>query len=728
MPAPLCVHELLFDSANDGFTSATIEASSPSREASLFANFNGAAIRGSSTDRIQIPIGTRIDRQAFAIVFWLDPDNASNGAGQAANGRLFESRVDASNLIDGYYNKAGTLWTLRRRAGGSDGTLATVSGTFTAGAARALLFQGTATTLQIAVASGGVGGAITSVSNSNNPGALPTNIDLGRDVAGSNYFDAVYGAVAFFNRALTAEEWGWLASLTRPPMFGEAVPRGVMTALWYGKDQVFYDNAADQLTRDCRELAWTRGRAFGTQATARSGPGKFSARLRNQDGRYSPSNPASPLAGLLLPGRTLQYRSADATQHYDRWRGRLAASPAPSYDGAGVYTAQIEAEGPLAELAQAQEIDVANQADILTGDAIDLVLDAAGWSATLRSLAAGQLDMTVWYAAEQSPLEALRSIEASEFGFIREDGAGRIVFEDRHTRLKGAYLTSQMTLSDTVGATHPVGNLVENDPLDEVFNDIRVEIKGYAAALPEAVLWQHAGDPPVISPGHALTFLATYEPPDTPQASRVEAWTTPSMVGGDIVAAGFGSGDLDVTVVKYAKSMSIMLTNITDDGIHGPPRDAELTTLQARGTAVNFADKTVVQVQNAASQAKYGIRRYAAAGEWLPNANEAEYYADGIAHRHGEPVPIITRSSNARRSATHLTELLERDVSDRITVDADASPFGLTGDFYIESISEKVQLGGGSHEITFVASSAAGDDDWWRIGISGLGIDNALGF
>jgi hypothetical protein len=707
-------HELLWDSAGDGFTSPTVEAGVVNRTASLFEEFPGAIIRAAEAGHVEL--GTEgLTPASGAVVLWLHPDRAHDNAAQSTEGRFFGWQ-SGTERIQAYHRKADSVLFLERASSAGDAAVEVAGLTFDA--QDPLIVYAGWTDNELAAAFNG--GAISTAANAFVPVTLPDTLEVGRDQGAlDRYFDGVFGAVATFSRPLTFPEWEYLSSLARPPLFGEGVPRGVMTALWYGRDSEYFDDPDDQLQHDARVVSWTRGRGFGTQATARSNPGKLSAVLRNDDGRYSPQNASSPLFGLLLPGRSVRYRSASLTQHYARWAGRLASSPMPSFTGDS-YESAIEAEGPLAELAAGDDIDVGPFADIRTSAAVLQVLEAAGFDSSRYNIFVAPTVMTVWWARGINPLAAVRELEDTEFGFLWERGDGVLVFDTHQTRITGPRLNSQVTFTDEPGAVQPAGFLAPSDPIDEVFNDVRVSVRPHGDPGPEEVLWTYEGPQLRLGPGASIVVTARYPQTEEPTGAYVDEWTTPDAT--DITISGVSSSFVDVDVVKSALTMEITLTNTHTSG------SATVTLLRARGTPVEYTDPAEVRAVDELSQATYGLRKFPIAGRWLPDLESAYSYARFVLERHNEALSIVRRSSRANRSAEHLAAVLGLEISERVSLAATSNPIGVSGEFYVESITETVRRSGGEHEVSLVLSDAAGDDWPWVLGVDGVGIGTRLGW
>ena len=77
-----------------------------------------------------------------------------------------------------------------------------------------------------------------------------------------------------------------------------------------------YDDTYDEITDDVLDITWQRGRDYASQLSGNSIVGKLTARLKNNDGKYSPSNASSPLAGSMLPARSVRLNAGSGTFPY----------------------------------------------------------------------------------------------------------------------------------------------------------------------------------------------------------------------------------------------------------------------------------------------------------------------------------------------------------------------------------------------------------------------------
>lgn len=479
--------------------------------------------------------------------------------------------------------------------------------------------------------------------------------------------------------------------------------------LWLaGEDDVEVDEDISRLVHIEAGMSWSYGRDRASQLTGRSIAGTLECTLLNNDGRFSSFNTASPLYGLLVPGRKVRLRAYYNGAIYLLWEGFLSEI---GPDATGWFkTAKLRAHGPLAKLNDPlAKVTVAMTANVLTGAAMGLVLDAVGWPADKRTLDTGRTTIGRFWAKGQNALSALRSVEETEAGFLRETRDGKVAFEDRHHRLLSPHTVPQAThTQDSDGVLWYVG-VAQKDPWSEVYNRFTADVQLYdTGAL--AVLWTLAAsgvDSPAIEAGASREFWASYPNPASAAANgvAVDTWTTPVATTdftANAAADGSGAnltGDITIAVSKFDNSMKITLTN-------GASVKAYVTFLQARGTPVLAKDPIPVEKEDAASISAYGERTYPNPAPYLPSLQEAEDWGDFQKSIYKDPIPMLTVDLAANASHEHMVEVMTRDVSDRVTVVAQgAVKLGINRDFFIEAARHHVGEGN-LHSVTYECSPA----------------------
>lgn len=509
---------------------------------------------------------------------------------------------------------------------------------------------------------------------------------------------------------------------------------------WEGNG--LYAGADDDITSDVINAQFRRGRDYASQLTGNSTAGTLKLRLNNTTGKYSPSNAASALSGKNLPGRMCRFTIAPSsefpyefpfnfsTEAVQIWNGRLEnVTPNPSSHT--VDTCTLHALGPLGYINEfVPESDM--ETTVRTDEAVGMILDAVGWPAVYRDLAVGQTTMTRWWTDSNRTIDALRIVEETEGGFIKEKANGDIGFESRITRLASPFNTSQATFSDAAGATNSYMSVEQVDPLANILNEVRA--LSYTYNYPTlGVLWTHpetGADSPFFHPGETKTFIATYPNNISPiGAAGVSSWVAPvantdytcnTQSGGTGVDS---TSEYTVTVSPLTggfvqrNRMNITITNTSTW------RSGFLTKLEARGYAVNANAPVTVESVDTVSQNIYGDRSFTADTRFFPSSTNAQSWCTFQNQIFGTPINFLRLNFNANVSAANILQANERDISDRITVVANNNaPLGINEDFFIEEIRHTVSNGGTQHMVSWLLSPATGGySQFWVLGTGRLG-------
>ena len=223
---------------------------------------------------------------------------------------------------------------------------------------------------------------------------------------------------------------------------------------WEGDGQ-FGHTEADIWSHATHIIA-SLGRDYGSQIYGRSIAGDLSVLLHDSDGLYSRTNPQSSLFGLALPRRKVQWKmQAPGEAEVFLWSGYLD-SITPRPQRGEFQTVELRAVGILSLLTE-NEIGVPVQFSISPGGAIYQILDAAGIASADRNIDTGTTTIGTWWVHLKSEaLEAMREIENTEGGFVRELPSGPIRFEDFDHRAQGLSRTSQAIFAGhTEGGINP---------------------------------------------------------------------------------------------------------------------------------------------------------------------------------------------------------------------------------------------------------------------------------
>lgn len=161
--------------------------------------------------------------------------------------------------------------------------------------------------------------------------------------------------------------------------------------------------------------------------------GQLSLRIVDQNGDFNPQNTASPYYGLLSPMRKVQITASYSGVTYPIFSGFITgySTTTPKFTGDVVYTTITAVDAfRLAQNAQISTV-ASTSAGQLSGTRINKILDQIGWPASMRDIDAGQTTMQADPGTARTALEAMQTVELSEYGSLYVDATGSFVFQDR---------------------------------------------------------------------------------------------------------------------------------------------------------------------------------------------------------------------------------------------------------------------------------------------------------
>jgi hypothetical protein len=181
------------------------------------------------------------------------------------------------------------------------------------------------------------------------------------------------------------------------------------------------------------------------------------------------------------------------------------------------------------------------------------------------------------------------------------------------------------------------------------------------------------------------------------------------------------TSSISVSLTKRAQSMDVALTN-------GHSGTVYITKLQAQGHAVTSKDNFEVSAADGTSQTTFGKRTYPHPGKFVPDAQEAQNWADFHLEAWKEPVPLLKVTMVGNRSTATLTDIMTRDISDLVTVTAtNDAALGIDESFFVEAVHHQLdaQL---NHRATLLLSQSSGYAGFFLIGSSALGVSTRLAY
>ena len=517
----------------------------------------------------------------------------------------------------------------------------------------------------------------------------------------------------------------------------------VLAVDWNGDDD--FSDTGEDVTARTLQCEWKRGSDYASQLVGKAVAGTLTATLNNESADYSTFNTSSPLTGNLVPGRKVKLTGNDGSTTRTLWTGFLdSIEPIPSANGANL--ARLKAIGPLGYLNKF-DVSTAMFASKKAGELIGEILDAAGWSDDDRDLDDGIVEFPRFWCERTKTLKALRLVEETETGLLEENAAGSIVYRDRHARSKDARSTaSQATYSDASGSALAYSHISQIDPLKFIYNELRAKLQlhdgvwilgqsslGVQTELggDASVLWTHpetGSNSPGISAGATKTFTAQYPSSGSANTARAVDFWTDLTATTDYLANDSADGtstnrtaNITVSLTKRAQSMDIALAN-------GHTGTVYMTKLQAQGHPVSANNEFEISASDATSQSTFGKRTYPHPGKFVPDAEEAQNWADFHIGAWKDPVPLLKLTMVGNRSTASLTDVMSREISDLVTVTATGGAgLGISEDFFVESVHHQLdaQL---NHRATFTLSQASGYAGFFIVGTSSLDNSTRLAY
>ena len=161
--------------------------------------------------------------------------------------------------------------------------------------------------------------------------------------------------------------------------------------------------------------------------------GQLSLRIVDQNGDFNPQNTAGPYFGLLNPMRKVEITATWNTITYPIFSGFITSysTTTPKFTGDIVYTTITAVDAfRLAQNAQISTVTDSG-AGQLSGTRINKILDQIGWPSSMRDVDAGQTTLQADPATPRTALEAMQTVELSEYGSLYVNASGEFVFQER---------------------------------------------------------------------------------------------------------------------------------------------------------------------------------------------------------------------------------------------------------------------------------------------------------
>jgi len=213
--------------------------------------------------------------------------------------------------------------------------------------------------------------------------------------------------------------------------------------------------------------------------------GTASVRIADVNGDFNPENLSSPFAGLLAPLRKI---TITATNNNTNVVTGLFAGYITGYQ----YTqAQVVGEVSYTTLTASDGFRLLNMGTVstvtggtvgqLSGARVTKILDAIAWPSSMRDIDAGQTTLQADPGTSRTALNALQTVETSEYGAIYMSPSGDVVFQDRALTSSSIGGTATTFSDDNTGIQYQNVRWVLDDSL--VYNKASITATGLASQV-----------------------------------------------------------------------------------------------------------------------------------------------------------------------------------------------------------------------------------------------------
>jgi hypothetical protein len=425
------------------------------------------------------------------------------------------------------------------------------------------------------------------------------------------------------------------------------------------------------------------------RALSPAGPGEAAFELYNGSKDYTPGNASSPLYPNVLPGRSVRVQMTLSPTTYTVHQGKFNDYD-PQRGTEADRSVGISTLDALASIST-NELSTALYQGITTGDAIDIVLDEAGWTGG-RDLDSGATWIQWWWEEGTTVGDALEKILNSEGppALLYVDPAtNTIVFRDRYHRiLRSTSTTSQATFrdtgTDTSTAVRFAANLTANYGWRNVVNSVAFNVDE-RQSIRQTTVWQ---SDEVIVVGASATREITVK-------------TTDPFFGASLPVDGtdfqLRSGSL--TAINVTRDSGATTTIQLTAGVSG----AVIEGLSLRANSVAVVRTLRITAKDSTSIATYDVQTWPNDCPWATKY-DAQAIANNIVAMRKNPlaqvsVPLVNVNDNV------CGQQLTRKLSDRVTITDNATT--ISGDFYVERIEHTIRFAKGAPVVETVLGCEA---------------------
>ena len=439
--------------------------------------------------------------------------------------------------------------------------------------------------------------------------------------------------------------------------------------------------------------------------------GRMTLIMNNNSGRFSPEYASGALYGNLQPYRRIRLKATFSAVTYTRFTGFITAIRPNGMSRECV----IECEDLFLFLRN-YHLNMPLQSGVLTGELIEDVLDEVGIATADYDCDAGQTVIPTWYARNTDALTAVQDLADHDLGgvvFIAGDGT--FTYRDRHARAQEA---SQATISGPPGLVYDRGD-------SNLFNKVILQAGGFEAGIPGSVIWSQQPLPLLVPAADTEVII-------NPNFWQQSTDVIEPVSGTDWIANDAADGSGTDRTSEFTESPTYPWESYGGGAqwrlVKTRPRDMYLTQLKQRGTPMGLPTHLRDVTRTVAGSILPFDRAFQRSYPWISDRSLLGDFADYITQNYSDPQPRIVVTLLPDASAT-IVQMLAREIGERMTITDTTFAYSsqVDGDFFIESIEERINPRQQAHTTIWQMTTFL-NDQFWIMGTSALDEDAILAY
>lgn len=336
------------------------------------------------------------------------------------------------------------------------------------------------------------------------------------------------------------------------------------------------------ITNDIVQVSIRRGR---NRILNKFEAGTANVTIYDVNGDWNPNNPAGAYYGDLKPLRKIQiYADYNGTRYY-MFSGFITDYDTSFNIGTDEVSRVVLKCVDAFRLLQGAQITTVTGAGAgqLSGARVEAVLDATEWPSGLRDIDTGQSTLQADPGTPRTALQALRTVEDSEFGGLFLDAEGLVTFVDRNQLTTSLAAPLYNFADDGTGIAFQNAVTAYDDTL--IVNDVTVTRSG---GTPQNVYDQNSIDTYFIHSGVRDGILVQTDTEALDQASMLLSTRKDTETRIDSIQLNLEDGD-DIT--RCTAGLAVELLDCVNVKKLMPGNTSIQQTLLVQGLAHDFTNK-----------------------------------------------------------------------------------------------------------------------------------------